>query len=100
MADEKIDTPYGQTVKTFTSEEQDILALMGADKVARVFYENQWREFNYAYQMILYEYAYQRQFNPSLPLEQQVRNMFPEKKLADYSCRLSSRLSHARWRTS
>jgi len=84
MADEKIDTPYGQTVKTFTSEEQDILALMGADKVARVFYENQWREFNYAYQMILYEYAYQRQFNPSLPLEQQVRNMFPEKKLADY----------------
>lgn len=84
MADEKILTPYGEAVKAFSSEEQDILSLMNADKIARVFYENQWREYNYAYQMILYEYAYQRQFNPSLPLEQQVRNMFPEKKLADY----------------
>jgi hypothetical protein len=77
-------TPYGEAVKSFSSDEQDILALMNADKVARAYYENQWREANYAYQMILYEYAYQRQFNPSLPLEQQVRNMFPEKRLADY----------------
>lgn len=79
-----IETPYGTAKNQFSSEEQDILSLMMADKTARVFYENQWREYNYAYQMILYEYAYQRQFNPSLPLEQQVRNMFPEKKLADY----------------
>jgi hypothetical protein len=81
---QEIDTPYGTSKNQFSSEEQDVLELMAADKMARVFYENQWREYNYAYQMILYEYAYQRQFNPSLPLEQQVRNMFPEKKLADY----------------
>lgn len=84
MAENTIDTPYGQTLATFSGEEQDILSLMMVDKTSRAFYENQWREYNYAYQMILYEYAYQRQFNPSLPLEQQVRNMFPEKKLADY----------------
>jgi hypothetical protein len=83
MAD-TFDTPYGRAFKAYSSEEQEILSLMGRDKIARVFYENQWREYNYAYQMILYEYQYQRQFNPSLPLEQQVRNMFPEKKLADY----------------
>lgn len=77
-------TPYGQSISKFSSEEQDVLQLMNTDKTARVYYENLWREFSYAYQMILYEYAYQRQFNPSLPLEQQVRNMFPEKKLADY----------------
>jgi hypothetical protein len=77
-------TPYGQQKNTYSSEEQEVLQLMNVDKIARVYYENNWREFNYCYQMILYEYSYQRQFNPSLPLEQQVRNMFPEKKLADY----------------
>jgi hypothetical protein len=76
---------YGKAKNSFSDEEKTILQELGDDKNAREYYEELWREFIYAYQTMLYEYSIQRQYNPNLPPEQQVRKMFPQdNRLNDY----------------
>jgi hypothetical protein len=87
MPQQTIDRPaaaYGIEWKNFGSVEQGWLTKLTLAKARRNFYEQLWREWNYAYQMILLEYATQRKFNPSIAPEYQVRSMFPDQRLSDY----------------
>lgn len=78
------DKVYGRKFSEYNDEEQRILQELAVDKARRSYYEQTWRQWNFAYQMILLEYAAQRRFNPEIAPEYQVRQLYPDKKMSDY----------------
>lgn len=77
-------TYYGKKLSEYHADDQRILLELTAAKLGRQYYENMWREWDYAFQTIVHEFSVQRQFNPNLAPEVQVRSLFSNKKMSDY----------------
>lgn len=80
------DKYYGKSYKDLPEEDRKVFSKLFIDKQARAYYEPMWKEWNYAYQAVLFEYAFQRKFNDKVAPELQVRNLFSQndRRLSDY----------------